>query len=134
MHLLKHSANTLEDRLYRSLGTLSFARIMATDEAARCLSDVRLGIDLGLIEDVDVSILNECMVFMQPGFLQKYAGTTLNTSERDMFRAKLLGKDCRKEEKQNNKRRGICMMFNRFTQRCSKGITTCSRRSYSFET
>lgn len=88
--LLKHSANTLEDRLYRSLGTLSYARIMTTEEAGKCLSDVRLGIDMGLIQDVDVTILNECMVFMQPGFLQKFAGATLNTSERDMFRAKLI--------------------------------------------
>ena len=77
---------------------------MATDEAARCLSDVRLGIDMGLIEDVDVSILNECMVFMQPGFLQKYAGTSLNTSERDMFRAKLIkGTIAKMEEKQKTK-------------------------------
>jgi protein arginine kinase len=64
---------------------------------------VRLGIDMGLIEDVDVSILNECMVFMQPGFLQKYAGTSLNTSERDMFRAKLLRERLQKEEKQKTK-------------------------------
>ena len=42
------------------------------------------------IKDVDVSILNECMVFMQPGFLQKYAGTTLQPEERDVFRAKLI--------------------------------------------
>ena len=58
---------------------------------------------MGLIEDVDVSILNECMVFMQPGFLQKYAGTSLNTSERDMFRAKLLRERLQKEEKQKTK-------------------------------
>ena len=36
-------------------------------------SDVRLGIDLGIIEDIDMSILNELMIFMQPGFLQQYA-------------------------------------------------------------
>ncbi|TQR17265.1 protein arginine kinase [Psychrobacillus soli] len=101
--LLKHSANTLEDRLYRSLGTLSYARIMTTEEAAKCLSDVRLGIDMGLIEDVDVTILNECMVFMQPGFLQQYAGTTLNTSERDLFRAKLLRERLQKGEKMKTK-------------------------------
>ena len=64
--------------------------LLTTEEAATCLSDVRLGIDMGLIKDVDVTILNECMVFMQPGFLQQYAGATLNTSERDMFRAKLI--------------------------------------------
>lgn len=104
--LLKHSANTLEDRLYRSLGTLSYARIMTTEEAARCLSDVRLGIDMGLIKDVDVTILNECMVFMQPGFLQMYAGTTLNTSERDMFRAKLLRERLQKGENPKTKGEG----------------------------
>lgn len=101
--LLKHSANTLEDRLYRSLGTLSYARIIATEEAAKCLSDVRLGIDIGLIKDVDVTILNELMVFMQPGFLQKYAETTLNASERDMFRARLLRERLQMGEKPNTK-------------------------------
>lgn len=105
--LLKHSANTLEDRLYRSLGTLSYARIMTTEEAAKCLSDVRLGIDMGLIEDIDMTILNECMVFMQPGFLQRYAGTTLNASERDMFRAKLLRERLQKEEKTKTKGEGL---------------------------
>ena len=94
---------------------------MTTEEAAKCLSDVRLGIDMGLIQDVDVTILNECMVFMQPGFLQKYAGTTLNTSERDMFRAKLVkGTIAENGRKTENKRRGTCMMFNRFTQRSQK--------------
>ena len=47
--------------------------LLQTGEAARCLSDVRLGIDLGIIQDVDVSIFNELMIFMQPGFLQQYA-------------------------------------------------------------
>ena len=44
---------------------------------------------LGIIQDVDVSILNELMIFMQPGFLQQYAGTELSQEERDIFRAKL---------------------------------------------
>ncbi|MGE6489614.1 protein arginine kinase [Paenisporosarcina sp. NPDC076898] len=87
--LLHTRPNVLEDRLYRSLGVLTYARLLSTEEAGRCLSDVRLGIDLGLIKGVDVSILNECMVFMQPGFLQKYAGTSLQPEERDVFRAKL---------------------------------------------
>ena len=87
--LLEKSKTALEDRLFRSLGTLVYARLLQTGEAARCLSDVRLGIDLGLIEDVDVSIMNELMIFMQPGFLQQYANTELTQEERDIFRAKL---------------------------------------------
>ena len=87
--LLNTRASVLEDRLYRSLGVITYARLLTTEEAGRCLSDVRLGIDLGLIKGVDVSILNECMIFMQPGFLQKYAGISLKPEERDVFRAKL---------------------------------------------
>lgn len=87
--LLEKSRVALENRLFRSLGTLAYARLLQTGEAARCLSDVRLGIDLGIIRDVDVSILNELMVFMQPGFLQQCAGTELSQEERDIFRAKL---------------------------------------------
>lgn len=87
--LLEKSKVALEDRLFRSLGTLAYARLLQTGEAARCLSDVRLGIDLGIIEDVDVSIMNELMVFMQPGFLQRYANAELTQEERDIFRAKL---------------------------------------------
>ena len=87
--LMEKSKTALEDRLFRSLGTLAYARLLQTGEAARCLSDVRLGIDLGLIDDVDVSIMNELMIFMQPGFLQQYAKTELTQEERDIFRAKL---------------------------------------------
>lgn len=87
--LLEKSRLALENRLFRSLGTLVYARLLQTGEAARCLSDVRLGIDLDIIQNVDVSILNELMVFMQPGFLQQYAGTELTQEERDIFRAKL---------------------------------------------
>lgn len=88
-NLLEKSRTALEDRLYRSLGTLVYARLLQTGEAAKCLSDVRLGIDLGLINDVDVSIMNELMIFMQPGFLQQYAKSELTQEERDIFRAKL---------------------------------------------
>lgn len=88
-NLLAKSKTALEDRIFRSLGTLVYARLLQSGEAATCLSDVRLGIDLGLIDGVDVSIMNELMIFMQPGFLQQYADAELTQEERDIFRAKL---------------------------------------------
>ncbi|QUW20405.1 protein arginine kinase [Sporosarcina sp. Marseille-Q4063] len=90
--LVEKSQIALEDRLFRSLGTLVYSRLLQTGEAARCLSDVRLGIDLGIIKDVDMTILNELMIFMQPGFLQQFAQTDLTQEERDIFRAKLFRK------------------------------------------
>lgn len=87
--LLKSSKVKLENKIFRSLGTLKYARLLETNEAAQCLSDVRLGIDLELIQEVDESVLNELLVFMQPGFLQQYAKTELTQLERDIFRAQL---------------------------------------------
>lgn len=95
--LLSKSRIALENKLFRSLGIISYARLLPSGEASRCLSDVRLGIDLGIIEDVDMSILNELMIFMQPGFLQQYAGTELTAEERDIFRADLFRERLRSE-------------------------------------
>lgn len=88
--LVKTSHIQLEDRVFRSLGILSNARIMGSKEAATCLSDVRMGIDLGYIKSVSKLILNELMILTQPGFLQKYAGEMLKPQERDYKRAAMI--------------------------------------------
>src|SRR5690606_40469724 len=71
----------LEDRVYRAYGILTNARVIDSKEAMSRLSDVRLGIDLGLIRDVSAHVMNELMVITQPGFLQHQAGQIL-TPER----------------------------------------------------
>lgn len=99
--ILNNSPVALEDRIYRSLGTLTHSRLLTTEEAATCLSDVRLGIDLKMIEHMDMSILNELMIFMQPAFLQQYAGKPLQPKERDFARAKLFRERLNKENATN---------------------------------
>ncbi|MCF6411885.1 protein arginine kinase [Pseudalkalibacillus salsuginis] len=89
-NLLESSRIQLEDRVYRSLGILSNSRIIQSKEATKCLSDVRLGIDLKLIEGISNTILNELMILTQPGFLQQYAGEALSPDERDIRRATLI--------------------------------------------
>lgn len=88
--LLQSSRIQLEDRVYRSYGILANSRIMESKEAAQRLSDVRLGIDLGLIEGISGNILNELMILTQPGFLQQYAGEILSPDSRDVRRAALI--------------------------------------------
>ena len=88
--LVKTSNIQLEDRVFRSYGVLANSRIIESKEAARCLSDVRLGIDLGYINNVSRNILNELMILTQPGFLQSYAGGALRPNERDIRRATLI--------------------------------------------
>lgn len=88
--LAKTSNIQLEDRVFRSYGILSNCRIIESKEAARCLSDVRLGIDMNYIKNVSKNILNELMILTQPGFLQQYAGGPLRPHERDIRRASLI--------------------------------------------
>lgn len=88
--LAKTSNIELEDRVFRSYGVLANSRIIETKEAAKCISDVRLGIDMGYIQNISKNILNELMILTQPGFLQQYAGCTLRPHERDIRRASFI--------------------------------------------
>lgn len=88
--LLKQSQKTLENEVFRSYGLLKYSRIMESSEAATRLSNIRLGIDLGIITNLSHSILNELMVLIQPGFLQYYAQGILTSTERDILRASLI--------------------------------------------
>jgi protein arginine kinase len=88
--LVKTSNIQLEDRVFRSYGVLENCRIIESKEAATCLSDVRLGIDLGYIRNISKNILNELMILTQPGFLQQYSGGPLSPNERDIRRATLI--------------------------------------------
>lgn len=81
---------TLEDRIFRSYGILNNSRIIDSKEAIECISNVRLGIDLGMIENISKNSLNELMILIQPGFLQHYANKKLTARERDIFRASLI--------------------------------------------
>lgn len=100
--LVKTSHIQLEDRIFRSYGILSNARIIETKEASTCISDVRLGIDLGFIENISKSILNELMILTQPGFLQKYAGGPLRPFERDVRRAALIRERLNLDKNENS--------------------------------
>ena len=88
--LLARAGMMLEDRVHRSLGTLTSARILSSEESATCLSNVILGVDLGLIDNISKATLMECKAFIQPGFLQLAVGMSLQPGERDIYRAKML--------------------------------------------
>ncbi len=90
LQLLQKSQTRMEDQIFRSYGILRHSRIIESKEAATRLSNVRLGIDLGIIKNVSHSILNELMVLTQPGFLQHYARKVLTSNERDVLRATLI--------------------------------------------
>ncbi len=88
--VMERSPIQLEDRVLRSLGILKYSRMIDSKEAMSRLSDVRLGIDLGFIQGIQASVMNELMVMTRPGFLQKYAQQRLEPGERDVRRSVLI--------------------------------------------
>jgi len=85
--LMKKNGLQMEDRIMRSYGILKYARTLKSEEAMERLSDVRLGIFAGLISTLDETDINEMMIQIQPGSLQKYAGRPLGADEMEAVRA-----------------------------------------------
>lgn len=89
-YLAEHGIR-LEDRICRSYGLLKFARRMGYVEAMDYLSDIRLGIILSIIRNVELQKINDLMINIQWSHLQNIAKKIFNDSkEGDSFRASYL--------------------------------------------
>jgi protein arginine kinase len=77
----------LEDRVWRAFGMLERARLITSEETLDYLSAVRMGVNLGLIDRIPISAVNELFILTQPAHLQQLNGCELDTPERDENRA-----------------------------------------------
>jgi protein arginine kinase len=80
----------LLDQVSRSLGVLTHARVLSSGEATDYLSGLRLGVHFGFIEGLEAREINEILLMVQPGHLQKMSGRIQNTEERDELRARMM--------------------------------------------
>lgn len=90
--LISENREQLEDRVWRSFGILKLARVIASDEMLHLLSQVRLGVNIGLINEIDIKTLNELFVLTLPGHLQKLEDRELDASQRNIIRASYVRK------------------------------------------
>ncbi len=98
--LIRETRSALEARVARSLGLLRAARSISSEETMHHLSNVRMGINLGLIEDVEIGTVNELFIHTQPAHLQKIQGVALDSKDRNIVRADYLRRRLR--EPSNN--------------------------------
>ncbi len=75
----------LEDKVMRAKGLLTNARIMSSNEAMNLLSDVRWGITLGIIKDIDLETLSRALYQSLPANITKTYNSATAT-ERDLKR------------------------------------------------
>jgi protein arginine kinase len=89
--LFEQSLDILGDRVWRAYGILKYARSITGEEALSLLSEVRLGIDLNIIDQVPARVFNELLVTTGPSFLQKMAGENeVAAAEQDKLRAQVI--------------------------------------------
>jgi protein arginine kinase len=88
--LMTNNKLQLEDRIWRAYGILRHAQTISSNETLDLLSAVRLGVDLGVMKQVDRAAVNDLLIASQPAHLQKLQGSKLSTEERDAKRAALI--------------------------------------------
>jgi protein arginine kinase len=90
--LVLESKDQLEDRIWRSYGMLKAARMITSEEILQLLSQVRMGVNIGLIDDIEMQTLNELFVLTLPAHLQKLQGCELDSAQRNVIRASYVRK------------------------------------------
>lgn len=88
--LIRESQETLHDRVSRAYGILRTAQTISSEETMHLLSSVRMGVNLGLITDVEMPVVNKLFIHTQPAHLQKLRGEQLSSSDRNIERAAYL--------------------------------------------
>jgi protein arginine kinase len=88
--LIKENRQTLHDRVSRAFGILRAAQTITSEETMSLLSSVRMGVNLHLIDDVDIDLVNDLFLHTQPAHLQKLEGKDLNGEDGNIARASYL--------------------------------------------
>lgn len=90
--LVQQRCEQLDDKVWRAWAVLTNARVMGTEEVLAMLSHLRLGVNLGRINTVDIRTINELFLLTQPAHLQKLSGREMDAATRRIARADLLRK------------------------------------------
>lgn len=88
--LLGKNEIELEDLIYRDYGILTNARKLKWDEALELLSNIKMGVDLGIIKEIKDSQVAKIYFYINPSNLQIYFGQNLDSYDRDIKRAELI--------------------------------------------
>ena len=80
----------LEDMVYRNLGTLVNARKLKWKEAVKLMSNVKMGVDMGVIKELSDDDIAKIYFYMESANLQKYFNQNLDGYDRDIKRGEMI--------------------------------------------
>ncbi len=88
--LVRQRPAALDDRIQRAWAILTHARMITTEEVLGLLSQLRLGVNLGRIDNVGIRTINELFLMTQPAHLQRITGCEPEPAARREARADLI--------------------------------------------
>lgn len=89
-YLKQSKSIELENRIYRSYGILSHARIMTSREAMDHLSNIRLGWEMGIFNSDKIRNIFDLMIEVQPANIQRELDKDMSEQDRDIARATII--------------------------------------------
>ena len=92
----------LEDKVYRSLGELTYARMLPAGEAMNRLSDLRVGVACGFMKDIDERQLMLLLNTIGDASVQKRCGEVLLPKDIATKRAEFVREVLTKKEEKRN--------------------------------
>ncbi len=100
--LVHENRQSLHDQIARAYAILKGAQTISSEETMHLLSSVRMGINLGLIDDLEIPTINELFIHTQPAHLQKLRREALASAERNVARASYLRMRLNADSSQEN--------------------------------
>ena len=90
--LLNERLTALDDKVHRAYGVLRAARMITSEEVLLMLSHLRMGVNLGRLQGIEIRTINEMLLMSQPAHLQKLMGKKLEGDARRAARADFIRK------------------------------------------
>lgn len=99
--LYQEAKEQIEDKIWRAFGILQNARVITSTEVTNLLSAIRLGLGMGTIKNIPLSLINQILLISFPAHLQKYLNKEMEPDERDIMRAEIIRRKLSDQDKNN---------------------------------
>ena len=88
--LIASNGIELEDEIYRAYGIFANCKKISLEEAIELLSLIKLGVDLGILDEVTDMQVQKLYLYIKPANMQKYLGEQLGKIDREIKRAEVI--------------------------------------------
>lgn len=90
--IMKEKGDEIIDLVKRAYGTLLHAHMISANESIKLLSQLKLGVNLGIIKLKSKKVIDDLMVKSQPAHLMELSSKDLDPKQRDIYRAEYISK------------------------------------------